>query len=213
MGLFFFLWATAADAAPRVAVTLSPAYSGTDTRGVLGVRVGAPDGAQAGVDLRLAAVRTGWIDGWDVSSGVATSGLLHGAVPLHRSERFRVDLRANVGARLLAASATDAPVDRSWALLTEIGPRATLRVHDRVAVGLGFENVVDLQLDPSFAVDGLGQLLQAQLVVAPTDDWQVGVQGETGGLYGYDGDGAKFAGRLGLTLRYAPGAAKDWLWL
>lgn len=213
MGLLFSLWAGVAGAAPRVAVALSPAYSGTDARGTLGVRVGAPDGAHTGVDLRLAAVRTGWIDGWGVSSGVAASALVHGTVPLHRGDRFRFDLRANVGGRLLSASETDAPVDRSWALLTEIGPRATLRVGDRAAVGLGFENVADFQLDPRFATDGLGQLLQGQLLVAPTDDWQLGIQGETGGLYGYDRDGAKYAARVGLTLRFAPRAAKDWLWL
>jgi hypothetical protein len=197
----------------RGAVIFTPSLSNTDTRAVLSARLGDPAGAQLGAEVRWAEVSTAWIDGWTVEAGTAASALARGAVPLARAERLRLDLRAQAGCRWLFARQTTSPQDRSLALLTEIGPRATLRVSAPTAVWLGFENVLDFQLDPSFATDGLGQLMSAGLVVAPTPDLQLELLGEAGGLYGYDGDGAKFGARAGLSLKFVPGAARSWLWL
>ena len=74
----------------------------------------------------------------------------------------------------------------SLALLTELGPRATITLADGVAVWLGFDNIVDLQL---------------------------ALLGETGGLFGYDGDGAKYTARVGMSVRFVPRVAREWLWL
>jgi hypothetical protein len=207
-------WAAAAGAAPLSgAIVATPSVSGADVRGSLAARLGSPSGSAFGAEVRWAEVSKAWIDGWPVKDGSAASALVHGAVPLVRAERFRLDLRGNVGARWLFAREVEGPDDRSLAQLTEVGPRATLTVADGAAVWLGFDNIVDFQLDPSFATDGLGQLLNGGVVVAPTDDWQLALTGETGGIYGYDGDGGKYAARVGLSLRFAPRVAGDWLWL
>jgi hypothetical protein len=207
-------WVGVAAAEPlRGAVIVEPSVSVADVRGELGARLGSPTGSQVGLDLRWAEVDTAWIDGWPVSDGTAVSALVHGAAPLVRAERLRIDLRADVGGRRLAAREVAGPDDRSWALLTEVGPRATLPLAEPVSAWVGFTNVVDFQLDPSFATDGLGQILDAGLVWAPSDDWQLAAHGEAGGLYGYDGDGAKFAARVAVSLRLVPGAARTWTWL
>lgn len=207
------VWLSAALAAPpEVAVAVAPSVSGGDARAEVQGRLRLGE-VQVGVTGRWAEVRRAWIDGWPVDDGTARSALAHVAVPIARSVRFRFDLRANVGARWLAARETLGPIDRSVALLTEVGPRANLGLSDRVAVQLGFDQITDFQVDPSFATDGLGQLLTASAVAAPGRDWQLALTGETGGLYGYDGDGAKYAARIGLSVRFAPGAAASWLWL
>jgi hypothetical protein len=208
------LWVRIGAAAPvSGAILASPSVSGADVRGALAGRLGSPSGSAIGAEVRWAEVSKAWIDGWPVEDGSAASALAHGAVPLVRTERLRLDLRANVGARWLSAREVQGPDDRSTALLTEVGPRATLTVAEGAAVWLGFDNVLDFQLDPSFAPDGLGQLLNAGLVFAPTDGLQFALHGETGGLYGYDGDGGKYATRAGVSVRFVPRVARNWLWL
>jgi hypothetical protein len=206
-------WISAALAAPpELAVALAPSVSGADTRLELQgrLRIG---GAQLGLTARGSELRAAWIDGWPVDDGRAGAVLAHAAVPLVDRGGFRFDLRAQVGPRWMVARATEAPTSSSLALLTAVGPRATLDLGDRAAVQLGVDQVTDLQLDPGFAMDGLGQLLQGAVVRAVGDDWQVALSAETGGLFGYDGDGAKYATRAGVSLRFVPGAAASWLWL
>jgi hypothetical protein len=197
----------------RGAVILTPLLSNADMSAILSARMGDPDSSQIGAEVRWAEVSKAWIDGWPVEEGSAASVLVRGAVPLARAERLRLDLRVQAGGRQMWARQTTSPDDRSLALLTEVGPRATLLVAEPAAVWVGFENVLDFQLDPSFATDALGQRLGAGLVVAPDQNLQLELFGEAGGLYGYDGDGAKFSSRAGLSLKIVPGAARSWLWL
>lgn len=154
-------WAGVAQSAEpaRAAVSVTPAWSAADLRAQVAGRVRF-GGTQLGAEVRWAEVHKAWIDGWPVTSGTARSALGHAAVPLIEGRRVRVDLRGNAGIRWLTARETDAPQDTSVALLTEIGPRVTLGLGDRAAVVVGFDNLVDFQLDPSFATDGLGQLLE-----------------------------------------------------
>lgn len=97
----------------------------------------------------------------------------------------------------LATSTTPQPVE--FPTVCPPDHRPCIR-HIRCADGIDFD------------LDWLRDFADLSLVVAATDDLQLAVLGETGGLYGYDGDGGKYAARLGVSLRVVPGAAKSWLW-
>ena len=67
------------------------------------------------------------------------------------------------------------------------------------------------QRSPSVATETLGQLLLGGVTLAVTDDVQVHLRLETGGLYGFDGDGAKVLTRATVGVRLVPGQAASWL--
>jgi hypothetical protein len=201
--------ARAADLLVGVGAALSPA----EPRLAAEARVRRPGGLQAGAELRVGQARAVYLDGWPVSAGTTTSALLGVGLPLVDARRAHLDLRIDGGLRWLAADALPAsapvgPQQTAWAL--EASPLATLPVGDHHAVQIGWTAVFQQQLQPRVATDATGQLVRVGVAGALGDAVQWHARAEAGGLFGYDGDGAKALVRATAGLRFVPGHASDW---
>ena len=119
---------------------------------------------------------------------------------------MQIDLQVDTGLRLLQTSEpVGDDLSRSLTLLNSLRPLATLTVHEAVDLQLGWTARFDLQRAPTPAADAFGQVLLAGAVVHLSPGLDLALRAETGGLYGYDGDGAKYLTRGGLGLRWFPG--------
>ena len=200
-----------AHAAPDQAVQVAGALSPAEARVRLGWRQRWASGLQAGAEVRLGSAQALYLDGWPVDGGTTLGALGQLSLPLAHSGPVALDLRIDGGPTLLAADEATPSGARSLGARLEVSPLATVALREGLAGQLGWTLVTGLQLQPGFAVDALGQVLVAGGVVALSDSLQLSVRGETGGLYGYNGDGGKYLVRGGVGLRWIPGSADRWL--
>lgn len=170
-------------------------------------RLGLAGGWQLGLDAILSRKREAYISGRELDRGTALSGAALAMIPLVQRGPLSMHLRLGAGLRRLDGEGPQAPRGTSLALTTELGPIANLAVTPGFTVRTGFVNVLNLQLDPATDVDALGQMLTFGVNKALGSSLQIHVDVETGGLFGYDGDGGKYLTRGTLGLRYVPGAA------
>lgn len=171
-------------------------------------RTQLPNNVQLGVSGQAGLAHGLYLDGWPVEGGRSFTALLSGSAPLVHEDRVQLDLQLETGPRLLLPSApVGGGLDRSLALAIGLRPLATMAVNDALDVQLGWTARFDLQLDPAPVPDALGQLLLAGAVVHLGPHLDLALRAETGGLFGYGGDGAKYAARGGLGLRWFPGGA------
>ena len=98
-----------------------------------------------------------------------------------------------------------APTDRATSLLTRVGPIASVRVADALAVRAGWLTLTHMQLSPGGDLEALGQALTAGVVYGATPELQLYADLETGGLVGFDGDGSKLLLRGAVGLRWVLG--------
>jgi hypothetical protein len=201
-----------------LAFGLSGAVSPAEPRIVAQARLRAPSSAWLGAEVRLGDARALYLDGWPVSEGRSLSGLVGGSAPLASSGGASIDLQVHGGLRALSAE-VPSPEDaagavipgQSWGWLVEVTPMGTLPLGARGAAQLGWTAIFSQQRSPSVATETLGQLLVGGVTLAVTDDVQVHLRLETGGLYGFDGDGGKVLTRATVGVRLVPGQAASWL--
>ncbi|MCK6522276.1 hypothetical protein L6R49_12640 [Myxococcota bacterium] len=210
--------AYAEPAEPGLAVGLNGALSAAEPRLAAQARWRTPSSAWLGAELRLGDARALYLDGWPVSEGRTLTALIGGSAPLTSVGGASIDLQVAGGLRTLSAEvptpdeAAGAVIpEQSWGWLVEVTPMATLPVGDRGAAQLGWTAIYAQQRSPRAATETLGQVLVGGYTLAVTDDVQVHLRMETGGLYGFDGDGAKVLARGTVGVRLVPGQAASWL--
>lgn len=189
------------------AVGLAAGVSNVDASLTGAYRLGLAGGWQLGIETTLSRKREAYISGRQLDQGTAVYGTTLGMIPLVQRGPLSMHLRLGAGLRRLEGKGPQAPRDTSLALTTELGPVANLTVTPGFTVRTGFLNVLNLQLDPTGDIDALGQVLFFGVNKALGTSMQIHADLETGGLFGYDGDGGKYLVRGLIGLRYVPGAA------
>jgi hypothetical protein len=185
---------------------LSPA----DTAVELAYRLRLRSELQLGLSARGSFVRTGFVDGFRASNGRSVSGLALVMVPLARRGRLSIDFRGALGARTSDFDESAAPDSVSFVIPSQLGVIANVSFPS-VTLRAGWMNVVDVAVAPKGAIDTLGQLLLLGAAVPVSDSLQLYADGETGGVFGYDGDGAKYVTRAAFGLRWVSGqGARTW---
>jgi len=199
-----------AAAGPSVSLGAAATAATTGATGSVGGRVGWDSGMQLGLSGSSHLVRVAFIDGYEVSDGVAFTGATDLTLPLLRSGDLRLDVELESGVRWLVATETSAPTDRSLVVLADVAPMATVDLSEAIGLRVGWVLLHHLQVRPGFALDAQGSLLRFGLVTAPSPDLQVVLDGQAGGVFGFDGDGGKFLAQAAVGLRWVPGAATTW---
>jgi hypothetical protein len=198
-------------AGPFHAVGATANVNTADTAGTVHWRMRFEDGVQLGASFRAAGIRLSFLDGWPIRAGQSYTGTLDLGLPIVKTERVQVDLELELGARGVIATDTDADADRSVILVSDVRPMVTMPVHDIVAVRVGWTHVLHQQVGPSYALEAQGVVARAEVVTGLTDAFQLVVGGETGGVFGFNGDGGKFLAGGHLSLLWVPGAARTWM--
>jgi hypothetical protein len=194
------------------AFNLAGAYSNVDSAAILGYRLRLSNGLQLGAEVRYAPSRRSYIDGFATTGGAARYGTLRALVPLASSGPLELGLGTTLGVRALSVDTTPGPDRDSLALTSEIGPVAHLRLTRGLTLRAGWLQVTTLQTRPNTAVDALGQVLLLGATAPVTDTVQLYADFETGGLFGYDGDGGKYLTRGLIGARWVlGGAARRWM--
>jgi hypothetical protein len=197
--------------ATRHAVLGAAGASSTEVGGEIGYRLRLPSELQLGFVARASAVRKGFVDGFPARDGQMFSGLGLAIVPLARRGPLAMDLRGGLGLRASGFDTAGGPETSSRVMMTQLALIANVRATSFLTVRTGFVSVLDLALSPAGGIDALGQLLVLGAVVPVSDALQVYVDGETGGVFGYDGDGDKYVARAAIGLRWVSGReARAW---
>lgn len=193
------------------AFILAGGYSSVDATALLGYRLGLAGGVQLGLEVRHAPSRQGYIDGFAATGGSAQYGTLRALFPLAASGPLELGLGTSLGVRRLAANASAGPERTSLAFTSEVGPIAHLQLSPALTLRAGWLQVTHLQTAPSTSLDAMGQVLVLGAMAPVTDSLQLYADLETGGLFGYDGDGGKYLtrGTVGARLMLG-GAARRW---
>ncbi|MCU0684961.1 MAG: hypothetical protein MUF34_22390 [Polyangiaceae bacterium] len=214
--------ALAGDSTP-----LAPAASPTSTLHALGVqgnwsnvdagvglsyRARLPGEAQLGLDARYASLRQGYVSGYAVESGAALAGAAVAMLPWARFGPVVLDLRLSAGVRALDADQTRSPDRSSTTITTDFGPVVNVHAAPWLTLRTGWLNVVNLQIAPATDLDALGQLLLAGVAIPVSDRLLAHADFETGGLFGYDGDGGKYLTRVSVGLRWVLGESGGRPW-
>jgi hypothetical protein len=199
-------------ASTRHAFNLGGAYSNVDAAAILGYRLRLSGGLQLGAEVRYAPSRRSYIDGFATTGGAGRYGTLRALVPLASSGPLELGLGTTLGVRSLAVDTTTGLDKSSLAFTSEIGPGAHLQLTRGLTLRAGWLQVTNLQTRPNTALDALGQVLLLGATAPVTDTVQLYADFETGGLFGYDGDGGKYLTRGIVGARWVlGGAARDWM--
>ncbi|HEX8705187.1 MAG TPA: hypothetical protein VF815_40525 [Myxococcaceae bacterium] len=193
------------------AFTLGGSYSNVDSAVTLGYWLRLPSGVQLGLDARYAPSRQAYIDGFLGTGGSARYGTLRALVPVASAGPLTVGFGANLGLRSLAVKSSAGPDSSSLTFTSELGLLAYLPVSSRLTLRAGWHQVTSFQTRPGFDVDAMGQVLVLGATAPVSRGVQLFADLETGGLYGYDGDGGKYLTRGTLGVRLVlDGAASRW---
>ncbi|HEU4404358.1 MAG TPA: hypothetical protein VFS43_03615 [Polyangiaceae bacterium] len=203
---------TSAPAGTLHALGVQGGWSNVDAGAGLSYRVRLPGGTQFGLDARYASLREGYISGYAVESGAALAGSAVAMIPWARFGPVDLDVRLSAGARALDADETRSPDRSSTALTTDFGPVVNVHAAPWLTLRTGWLNVVNLQLAPATDLDALGQIVLAGVAVPVGDRLLAHADFETGGLFGYDGDGGKYLTRVSVGLRWVLGESGGRPW-
>ena len=199
-------------ATTRHAVSLQLTGSNFDSGASLGYRTRFRGGAQLGIEARALAAREAYVDGFAATGGYSVAGLAIGMLPMVQAGPLDLHLRASVGGRSLKVDETTGPRERSFTLVSEVGPVVNVRVSQDLTLRTGWLAITNFQLSPRFDSEALGQVLLAGAVMPLTPDLQLHADVETGGLFGFDGDGGKYVLRGSVGARWVlGGSARSWL--
>jgi hypothetical protein len=198
--------ALAAGHPPDQALSATAELAPAEPRARLEWRAKLHNNVQLGISGQAGLGRGLYLDGWPVDGGRTLTAQLSASAPLVHQERVQIDLQLDTGPRFLRASEpVGEDLNSSVALAIGLRPLATIAVNDALDVQLGWTARFDLQLAPTPTPDALGQLLLAGAVLHLRPGLDLALRAETGGLYGYGGDGGKYVSRGGLALRWFPG--------
>jgi len=190
--------------------SMAGSYSNVDSALTLGYRLRLPSGVQLGLEARHAPSREAYIDGFLGTGGSAQHGTFRALVPLASAGPLTIGFGANLGLRSLSVR-NSLPDSSSLAVTSELGLLAYLPLSSRLTLRTGWLQVTSFQTKPGFAVDALGQVMVLGVTAPVTDSLQLFADLETGGLFGYDGDGGKYLTRGTLGARLVTGgAARRW---
>ena len=165
--------------------------------------------AQLGLRVGLFAVDAPFIEGFRGRDALETEVLALSNFQLLRGDSAGIHLRLLAGARFLA-DAADAPESSS----TQVGAVpawiASIHLNPSISVRTGVVFPVWLEVDPSADIAELATLLTVGVDWAFSPSLSLYADVETGGSFGFDGNGLKYVaeGTTGLRIRFGPGAAE-----
>lgn len=186
--------------------------------GVLGYRLLLSPSLQLGAELRGGLVEQSYVAGYAVEGGGFGEGRLAVQGTVLRQGPLWLDLRFAAGARFQAGAeprpetvAVDVNLERATAALADAGMIANVEAGPWLTARVGVSIPVAVQLAPTAGLETTGFLTLFGLAVHVADQVSITADGNLGGVFGWDGDGNKFAigGQLGL--RWLIGAnTRDW---
>jgi len=168
---------------------------------------------QLGVRGEMGVARRAYLAGYRVDDATLGRAELEARFDVGSVGPARFGLHLEVGARRLAgAVGNTAPHTASWAIEAALGLVATIPLRERGVFSAGVLAPFSLEVAPEVVNDAQGALLVFGGGVALHERLWLRATVETGGLYGADGDSAKYLFRGTLGLRALFGATtRDWI--
>ncbi len=197
-----------ADAAEQ-AVTLSGAWSGAEPRVELGTFRRLDSGVQLGAMVQVGQARGVYLDGWPVTGGRTRAVLGSVTVPLIQ-RGVQMDLRLDLGPQFLAATETTGPHSSAFGVRGVLSPMATVPLGERAALRLGWSFKYAMELDPVRDTEAQAFIIRGGVNLALSQSVQLAALVESGSVFGFDGDGAKYLNRGTLGVRWTPASATPW---
>jgi hypothetical protein len=198
------------------ALTLGVGANEYDHFAVAGYRLRLPRGLQLGLETRHAQVRESFLAGYAVDQGYL--GRLRGEliIPVYDDGQLWLGVELRPGVEVYLGGDDEdqrADLDDGFGVILDTGVLANLRLDPTWTVSLGARLPFTLEVAPEVIQDRVGALIVAGGNAAVADHVQLFATLETGGLFGADGDGAKYLvqGTVGTRLVFGPGApARRW---
>lgn len=203
-----------ADDAVHHALELAGGVSNFEQHGRLRYRARLARGVQLGLSTRHGSVREHFVAGYAVDEGYLGEHRLELLVPVYDDGELWWGVELAPGVRhYLGPEDQRADLDRGVAVVFDAAVLANVRLDRTWTVQAGVRIPFSLEITPAVVNDVVGGLLVGGATVAVSDRFQLFGQLETGGLFGADGDGAKFLlrGTAGARVLFGAGApARDW---
>lgn len=185
--------------------------------GVFGYRLLLSPSLQLGAELRGGLVDRSYVAGYAVDGGgfgegrVAVQGtvLRHG--PLWLDLRFAGGARFQGGAEPRPVTVADVDLASAAAVVADAGMIANVEAGPWLTTRLGVSIPFAVQVAPTPGLETTGLLTLFGLAVHVADPISLTADGNLGGVFGWGGDGNKFAVGGQLGLRWLIGAnTRDW---
>lgn len=180
-----------------------------------GYRVRTTRGPQFGIELSSAYDNTVFIAGREGESANAFSTRLTSLTPVWQTNDLAFALRGEAGFRRTwdaQAAGTDdgsaaIPLDEtsSWAVEFELGLLGYMNMHPRAILRMGVLVPLSFEVSPTTEFDLFGALLLVGVQGRVGHRWWLYGDFETGGVGGFQGDGAKVVLRGIIGVRVAIG--------
>ncbi len=129
-----------------------------------------------------------------------------GVVPLGRTGPLGLDLRVALGYAELNSTQAQLTHDRGRRLGFELALIGNVLLAPRLSLRLGLSTPLAFEIVPTRELATQGALLLTGLGVALSDSLFLRADVESGGVFGFDGDGTKYETRASLAVRWVSGA-------
>ncbi len=178
----------------------------------LDVRVRTAGETQLGLDLGLGRDWDVFVGGHAGHDALRLDAGLSVLTPIWRREQVSLSFGARAHVRRIdGASQTSALAQRaSWAAGGDLLFVTHAGLSDRVVLRAGVVVPVVFELAPEVQPDIVGALLSLGTAIALTEQLSLTLDADAGGVFGANGDGAKFLARGTVALRFQIGAQR-WL--
>ena len=164
-----------------------------------------PSEYQLGLSASLLALEADRIAGYAAKDTRRVEVTALTGIPLGRTGPLALDLRA--GLSYIHLSSDDQSLEDQAASRAgiELGVIGSVTVTPRTSVRLGFSTPFAFELSPSGELATGGTLVSTGAGFAVTDSLLLRGDVETGGMFGFDGDGTKYETRVSVGLRWVSG--------
>jgi hypothetical protein len=173
--------------------------------GQLDYRLRWPSEYQLGLSFAALALAADRIGGFAAEDTVRYELGALSAIPLGRTGPLLLDLRVTLGYAELHSAQADLEQDRGRRLGLELAVIGNIVVAPPVSVRLGFSSPVAFEIAPTGELATQGALILLGVGGALSSSLFLRGDVETGGVFGFDGDGTKYETRASLNLRWVSG--------
>lgn len=179
--------------------------------GIVGYRLRATQHFQLGVDLMGGLRRRSYIAGYEAKGGGELGGLVVMQGTMLRQGPLALDLRGALGARHVSSTDVDVAHARGTSVVAELGVVGYVAAAEWLTLRVGWSSPFALAVQPGVDLETTGFVVLGGGAFAVTEGFALTVDGHVGGLFGFDGDGAKATAGAQLGLRWTIGAGVvDW---
>jgi hypothetical protein len=171
----------------------------------LDYRLRWPSEYQLGFGIAALALEADRIGGFAAKHTRRLEASALGVIPLGRTGPLGLDLRIGAGYAALHSAQQHLVEDRGHRLGLSLALIGNIRVASRVSLRLGFSTPFAFEIAPAGELATQGALVLTGVGVALTRSLLLRGDVESGGLFGFDGDGTKYETRASLSLRWVSG--------